>query len=195
MLGFDRITFDPNILGGKACIRGMRISVSLIVNLVANGMTTAEIVAEQYSEWPYAPSMTYFSSRGPNPVAPDIIKPDITAHGIQILAGNSPTPIGGYPGELFQDIAGTSMSSPHIAGIAALIMQAHPDWSPMMVKSALMTTAYQEVTDAGGWADAFDFGAGHVAELLAVVILEHEVDVGRERPVGTGAAAHYANGV
>ena len=46
MLGFDRITFDPNILGGKACIRGMRISVSLIVNLVANGMTATEIVAE-----------------------------------------------------------------------------------------------------------------------------------------------------
>ena len=43
MLGFDRITFDPNILGGKACIRGMRISVSLIVNLVANGMTNAAI--------------------------------------------------------------------------------------------------------------------------------------------------------
>jgi uncharacterized protein (DUF433 family) len=46
MPGYDRITFDPNILGGKACIRGMRISVSLIVNLVANGMTTPEIVAE-----------------------------------------------------------------------------------------------------------------------------------------------------
>ena len=46
MLGFDRITFDPNILGGKACIRGMRISVSLIVNLVANGMTVDEIMAE-----------------------------------------------------------------------------------------------------------------------------------------------------
>ncbi|MFV1980328.1 MAG: DUF433 domain-containing protein [Rhodothermia bacterium] len=46
MLGFDRITFDPNILGGKACIRGMRISVSLIVNLVANGMTVTEILAE-----------------------------------------------------------------------------------------------------------------------------------------------------
>jgi len=46
MLGFDRITFDPNILGGKACIRGMRISVSLIVNLVADGMTVPQIVAE-----------------------------------------------------------------------------------------------------------------------------------------------------
>jgi len=46
MLEFDRITFYPNILGGKACIRGMRISVSLVVNLVANGMTSPQIVAE-----------------------------------------------------------------------------------------------------------------------------------------------------
>jgi uncharacterized protein (DUF433 family) len=46
MFGFDRITFDPNILGGKACIRGMRIPVSLVVNLVAHGMSVADIVAE-----------------------------------------------------------------------------------------------------------------------------------------------------
>jgi uncharacterized protein (DUF433 family) len=46
MFGFDRITSDPNILGGKACIRGMRISVSLLVNLIANGLTVAEILAE-----------------------------------------------------------------------------------------------------------------------------------------------------
>jgi uncharacterized protein (DUF433 family) len=46
MLGLERITFDPNVLGGKACIRGMRISVSLIVNLVANRMTVAEIITE-----------------------------------------------------------------------------------------------------------------------------------------------------
>ena len=46
MFGFDRITADPNILGGKACVRGMRISVSLIVNLVANGMTVEEIIVE-----------------------------------------------------------------------------------------------------------------------------------------------------
>jgi len=46
MLGFDRITFDPHVMGGRACIRGMRICVSLIVNLVANGMTADEIVAD-----------------------------------------------------------------------------------------------------------------------------------------------------
>ena len=44
MFGFDRITFDPNVMGGKACIRGIRVTVSLIVNLVANGMTTDEII-------------------------------------------------------------------------------------------------------------------------------------------------------
>jgi uncharacterized protein (DUF433 family) len=44
MLGLDRITFDPNIMGGRACIRGMRITVALIVNLVANGMSSDEII-------------------------------------------------------------------------------------------------------------------------------------------------------
>ncbi len=44
MLGFNRITFDPNIMGGRACIRGMRITVSLIVNLVANGMSNKDII-------------------------------------------------------------------------------------------------------------------------------------------------------
>ena len=44
MLGFDRITFDPNVMGGRACIRGTRVTVSLIVNLVANGMDTGEIL-------------------------------------------------------------------------------------------------------------------------------------------------------
>jgi uncharacterized protein (DUF433 family) len=46
MFGFDRITSDPNVLGGKACIRGMRIAVSLVVNLVANGMSAEEIIEE-----------------------------------------------------------------------------------------------------------------------------------------------------
>jgi uncharacterized protein (DUF433 family) len=43
---FDRITFDPRIMGGRACVRGMRITVSLLVNLVANGMTTEAILSE-----------------------------------------------------------------------------------------------------------------------------------------------------
>ena len=87
----------------------------------------ARIKTGDVSEWKSAPSMTIFSSRGPNPVAEDIIKPDVTAPGLQILAGNSPINIHYVQGELFQAIAGTSMSSPHVAGVYALIKQAHPD--------------------------------------------------------------------
>lgn len=130
------------------------------------GTATAQIVAPQIGTWPYAPSMTNFSSRGPNPVAPDIIKPDVTAPGIQILAGNSPFPDPGTtpPGELFQAIAGTSMSSPHVAGVFALLKQAHPEWSAAMAKSALMTTAHQNVldNDRTNPADPFDMGSGHI---------------------------------
>ena len=118
------------------------------------------------STWPYAPSMTIFSSRGPNPVAADIVKPDITAPGTQILAGYSPTSYEYYDlqGELFAAIQGTSMSSPIVAGTFALLKQAHPDWSPAVAKSAIMTTAYQDVRDNDrmSMADPFDFGAGHL---------------------------------
>jgi subtilisin family serine protease len=134
--------------------------------IAANPSTaTAQIVAPQTGVWPYAPSMTDFSSRGPNPVAPDIIKPDVTAPGIQILAANSPFPdAGSVSGELFQAIAGTSMSSPHVAGVFALLKQAHPEWSAAMAKSALMTTAHQNVLDNNRTspADPFDMGAGHI---------------------------------
>lgn len=125
---------------------------------------SAMISAEDPGVWGPAPSMTSFSSRGPNPVSPDIIKPDITAPGHQILAGNTPTPIGGVQGELFMAISGTSMSSPHIAGVGALLTQANPDWSPAMIRSAIMTTASQDVVDNDriSLADPFDLGAGHV---------------------------------
>jgi subtilisin family serine protease len=126
---------------------------------------TARLIGKQLSTWAYAPSMTDFSSRGPDPVAEDIIKPDVTAPGIQILAGNSPTPdAGAVRGELFQAIAGTSMSSPHVAGLFALLKQAHPDWSAAEAKSALMTSARQDVlnNDRKSKAGPFDMGAGHV---------------------------------
>jgi hypothetical protein len=107
--------------------------------------------------------MTNFSSRGP---AGGFIKPDITAPGAQILAGNTPTPTdvsGGPPGEFFQAIAGTSMSSPHIAGSALLLRGLHPTWTPGQVRSALMTTATTDVTNVdGSAADPFDRGSGRV---------------------------------
>lgn len=124
----------------------------------------AKLKTGKTSKWKNAPTMAYFSSRGPNPVAADIIKPDITAPGHQILAGNSPFPDPGStpPGELFQAISGTSMSSPHIAGIFALLKQAHPGWSASAAKSALMTTASQHVrdNDRKSKAQPFAMGAG-----------------------------------
>ena len=104
--------------------------------------------------------MAGFSSRGPRG---DFLKPDITSTGVQVLAGNTPTPgPDAVAGTLFQAIAGTSMSAPHITGSGALLKALHPDWNPGQIKSALETTANQKVVKEDGVtpADVFDFGGG-----------------------------------
>ncbi|MEU2200736.1 S8 family serine peptidase [Isoptericola sp. NPDC019482] len=108
--------------------------------------------------------MAAFSSRGP---AGPVIKPDVTAPGVQILAAMTPTPLspeGGPAGEYYQAIAGTSMSSPHIAGVGLLLKAVHPDWTPGQIKSAIMTQATTDVVkeDLTTPADPFDMGAGRV---------------------------------
>jgi len=109
-----------------------------------------------------------FSSRGPLPDAQlGISKPDVVAPGVQILAGDTPAPNlpeSGPPGELFQAIAGTSMSAPHVAGAGALLKALHPDWSPGQIKSALMATAWTDVTREDGATPAgpYDMGAGRI---------------------------------
>lgn len=107
--------------------------------------------------------MASFSSRGPGPVA-DIFKPDVSAPGVNILAGFTPDTANATRGENFAFLSGTSMSTPHVAGVAALLLEAHPDWSPAAVKSALMTTARQDLQISGNMtaANPFDFGAGHI---------------------------------
>ena len=114
--------------------------------------------------------MAGFSSRGPNLNTLDIIKPDITAPGVKILAGASAQTLFGVPGTSFTYLQGTSMSSPHIAGIAALVKEVNPGWSAAMIKSAIMTTARQNLTKENGItaADPFDFGAGHAVPNSAV---------------------------
>jgi hypothetical protein len=114
-----------------------------------------------------APSAASFSSRGPALAGGgDLLKPDIMAPGVDVLAAVSPVP----HGRDFDFESGTSMSAPHITGIAALLKQLHPDWTPMMIKSALMTTASRVdnkgnpiARDTGGSAGAFDYGSGHVS--------------------------------
>jgi uncharacterized repeat protein (TIGR01451 family) len=104
-----------------------------------------------------------YSSRGPGLATGDLIKPDITAPGVNVLAGTlSSSQEGGFP-EIFQQSQGTSMSAPHIAGIGALLTQAHPSWTPDQIKSAIMTTAFTGVTTDGSTpADPFDKGSGRV---------------------------------
>lgn len=113
--------------------------------------------------------MASFSSRGP---IGEFLKPDITAPGIQVLAGHTPAPSGyesGPTGQYYQAIAGTSMSSPHAAGVAALVIAARPDFTPGQVKSALMTSSLQDVVNADGSpAGVFDRGAGSIRADRAV---------------------------
>ncbi|GLT58858.1 hypothetical protein SLA2020_317190 [Shorea laevis] len=128
-----------------------------------------------------SPVVAAFSSRGPNPVTPEILKPDIIAPGVNILAGWTG---GAAPTGLDEDkrrvgfniISGTSMSCPHISGLAALVKAAHPEWSPAAIRSALMTTSYTGYKDGktiqdvatGLPATPFDYGAGHVDPVAAL---------------------------
>ncbi|KAK7328809.1 hypothetical protein VNO77_22933 [Canavalia gladiata] len=122
-----------------------------------------------------SPVVAAFSSRGPNMVTRQILKPDVIGPGVNILAGWSEA-IG--PSGMLDDtrktkfniMSGTSMSCPHISGLAALLKAAHPEWSPSAIKSALMTTAYTHdntrspLRDAAGGAFSTPWahGAGHV---------------------------------
>jgi subtilisin family serine protease len=108
-----------------------------------------------------APLTASFSSRGPLRAGNgDLLKPDVIAPGQDILAAVAPP---GNAGNLFNLYSGTSMSSPHVAGLAALLKDLHPDWSPMAIKSALMTSA-SDVLDGPNTNPLVIFrqGAGHV---------------------------------
>ncbi|KAK9084284.1 hypothetical protein Scep_030755 [Stephania cephalantha] len=129
-----------------------------------------------------APVVAGFSSRGPNAISPYIIKPDLIAPGVDILAA--------WPGKLgptdlasdkrktaFNILSGTSMSCPHVSGVAALLKGAHQDWSPARIRSAMMTTAYVRDNSGNSLSDGFyvntisdvwGYGSGHVDPEKAV---------------------------
>lgn len=122
-----------------------------------------------------APVVASFSSRGPSSQSPEILKPDVIAPGLNILAA-WPDGIGpsGIPSDHrrteFNILSGTSMACPHVSGLAALLQAAHPDWSPAAIRSALMTTAYNKDNEGkpildeatGNASGVFDAGTGHV---------------------------------
>lgn len=112
-----------------------------------------------------APQVSYFSSRGPNGITPDILKPDIAGPGLNILAAWSP-----LNGPDYNIVSGTSMSCPHLSGISLLLKASHPSWSPAAIKSAMITTAFVSDNEnkpitcspTGVPANPFDIGAGQV---------------------------------
>ncbi|HAG60457.1 MAG TPA: protease, partial [Arthrobacter bacterium] len=141
-------------------------SLELKSKLAGNTALTVSLVKGDLTGDPQAPApqVAGFSSRGPSLASGgDLLKPDISAPGVNVLAGVSTI---GNDGDQFGFMSGTSMAAPHIAGFGALVLSKQPTWSPAMVKSAMMTTAYPLVkADGTPNTDPFQGGAGHIDAL------------------------------
>jgi subtilisin family serine protease len=144
--------------------------------VVAQGAAARGSIGTFYNQPKPAPIMASFSSRGPNMGDPNVLKPDLTAPGVDVIASVTPALNAAQhnavadgslvpPGD-FASYQGTSMSSPHVAGVALLLRQAHPTWSPAAIKSALMTSAYTTLNDGVAGASngllPWSQGAGHI---------------------------------
>ena len=151
------------------------IFLSAVEGYAAGTNPTATVAKSSLAYDEPAPFTAGFSSRGPlRAGAGNLLKPDLIAPGNDILAAVAPPGNGGRSFDLY---SGTSMSSPHIAGISALFKQLYPAWSPMAIKSALMTSG-TDVLDENLASDGtrtpltdaqriFRQGAGHVKPLAA----------------------------
>ncbi|XP_057973213.1 subtilisin-like protease SBT1.7 [Malania oleifera] len=176
----EELVADPHLLPAATVGQTAGDMIKRYIFSEANPTATITTGETQLGVQP-APIVAAFSSRGPNTVTPEILKPDIMAPGVNILAGWTGTE---GPSGLkidnrrvsFNIISGTSMSCPHISGLAALLKAAHPEWSPAAIRSALMTTAYttyqngETIQDAatGMPSTPFDYGSGHVNPIAAL---------------------------
>ncbi|KAL4385199.1 hypothetical protein GQ457_15G028670 [Hibiscus cannabinus] len=145
---------------------------SLLSYLNSTKQAEAELLKTESIEDSSAPLVAEFSSRGPNNLVADILKPDISAPGVDILAAYSPV---ASPSDIGKDrrqvkyniLSGTSMSCPHVAAVAAYVKTFHPHWSLSALKSALITTA--SPMDPSKNPDAeFAYGSGHVNPVKAI---------------------------
>ncbi|OIT39934.1 subtilisin-like protease sbt1.8 [Nicotiana attenuata] len=194
-----RGSLDPNMVRGKVvlCDRGAndRVEKGLVVKeangigmILANTPETGEelladsqllpavAVGRKLGDLNHPPVVAGFSSRGPNAIAPQILKPDVIGPGVNILAA-WPENVGPTSLDVdtrktsFNIISGTSMSCPHVTGVAALIKAVHSEWSPSAIKSAIMTTAYNQDNTNSSFRDSAEdgifsnplaHGSGHV---------------------------------
>ncbi|XP_057989652.1 cucumisin-like [Hevea brasiliensis] len=141
-------------------------SANILKYINTTGNPTATIFKSFEEKDELAPYVVSFSSRGPNPITADILKPDLTAPGVDILAAwSEATTVTGSEWDHrvvpYNIISGTSMSCPHASGAAAYVKSFHPTWSPAAIKSALMTTAYSMSATTNIDAE-FAYGSGHI---------------------------------
>ncbi|XP_047182022.1 cucumisin, partial [Vigna umbellata] len=140
------------------------------INLTSN--PTATIFKSNEGKDSVAPYIASFSSRGPNAITPNILKPDLAAPGVEILAAWSPiSPVSDVRGDNrvanYSVVSGTSMACPHATAAAAYVKSFHPYWSPAAIKSALMTTATPMSALLNPEAE-FAYGAGQINPMKAL---------------------------
>ncbi|MDO5634687.1 MAG: S8 family serine peptidase [Micrococcus sp.] len=151
----------------------------IIAKVRAGGERAAIVVGDTTGRAPDPlPQVAGFSSRGPsNAVNQEFLNPDVAAPGVNVIAGVSPLDPG-YDGNEFGLMSGTSMAAPNVAGMAALMVGKNPSWSPMALKSAMMTTA-TDLYNADGSVnvDNFATGAGNAdPRAMAAPGLVYEAD-------------------
>ncbi|KAF2318966.1 hypothetical protein GH714_012013 [Hevea brasiliensis] len=144
---------------------------SILSYINSTGIASATIYKSNQAKNSLAPYVVAFSSRGPNPITRDILKPDISP-GVDILASwsllRSVTEIPEDNRRVpYNIISGTSMACPHATGAAAYVKSYHPTWSPAALKSALMTTSFPMNSKINSEAE-FAYGAGHINPAKAI---------------------------
>jgi len=169
--GADNLVADIYVVPGIHIASGDGTNLK---NWIASGADhQATISAGGQINIGQADDMAGFSSRGPNGSVDNVMTPSVTAPGVSIYAAYADQMFGRdntspAPSD-FDFLSGTSMSSPHVAGAAALLKSAHPTWTPDNIRSALMMTASLDVRKEDGStpADFFDMGAGSIRVDLA----------------------------
>ncbi|KAH6788806.1 Subtilisin-like serine endopeptidase family protein [Perilla frutescens var. frutescens] len=169
----NEILADPHVLPASQINYTDGVALFSYINSTRSAVAYITKPMTQLGTKP-APFMAAFSSKGPNTITPEILKPDVTAPGVSIIAAY--TEAQGPTNQdfdtrrvLFNSVSGTSMSCPHVSGVVGLLKTLHPHWSPAAIKSALITTAktrdntLKPLTNASySKATPFSYGGGHV---------------------------------
>ncbi|KAG2588044.1 CO(2)-response secreted protease-like isoform X4 [Panicum virgatum] len=171
----------PFVAGGFALSQvGTDAGAQILEYINSTKNPTAVILpTEDADDFKPAPVVASFSARGPG-MTESILKPDLMAPGVSILAATVPSaerddvPPGKKP-SAYAIRSGTSMACPHVAGAAAFVKSAHPGWTPSLIRSALMTTATTTnnlgkpvASSTGAAATGHDMGAGEISPLRAL---------------------------